>query len=121
MTDWTSRLSDLRTQLTEKLGVTGTDFGAQVRRAGRRLPRRARRDAETLIRAEEMARHPKLARLIDPREVSRAQRRMSHRLGVLDPARDRRDRRLNLLAALGLYVLVTFALVVTVLRWRGYV
>jgi hypothetical protein len=121
MTDWTSRLSDLRAQLGEKLGVDGPDLGSQVRRAGRRLPRRARKEAEFLVRAEEMARHPRFARLIDPRAVDRAQRRISGRLAGIDPARDRRNRRKNFAAALGFYVLVTFALVVTVLWWRGYV
>lgn len=121
MTDRTSRFSDLRVQLREKLGVTGADLGHQVRRAGRRLPRAARREAELLVRAEEMARHPRLSRLIDPREVARAQTRLSHRLRAIDPARQRRDRRKNAAAVLGLYVLVTFALVVTLLRWRGFV
>ena len=121
MTDWTSRLTDLRLQLREKLGVSGPDLAHQVRRAGRRLPRSARREAEVLVRAEEMARHPRLSRLIDSREVARAQTRLSHRLRAIDPARQRRDRRRNAAAALGLYVLVTFALLVTLLWWRGFV
>lgn len=121
MSDWSGRLSDLRALLTERLGVAGRDLRDQVRRAGRRLPRAARRDAEFLARAETMARHPRFARLIDPREVKRAERRLSHRLRAIDPAAERRNRRLNLLAAAGFYLLVTFALVVALLVWRGIV
>lgn len=121
MSDWSSRLSDLHALLTERLGVAGRDLGDQVRRAGRRLPRGARRDAELLIRAETMARHPKFARLIDPREVARAERRLSHRLRSMDPAAERRNRRLNLLAAAGFHLLVILALVVVLLVWRGVV
>jgi hypothetical protein len=121
MPDWSDRLSDIHALLGEKLGVAGPNLRDQVRRAGRRLPRRARRDAELLVRAETMARHPRFARLVDPREVSRAERRLSHRLRAIDPRAQRRAQRLDRLAAVGLYVLVTFGLVVTLLWWRGLV
>jgi hypothetical protein len=110
MSDWSSRLTGVRALLADKLGATGDDFGRQVRRAGRRLPRRVRREAEFLVRAEEMARHPKFARLIDPRAVARAEGRLSRHL-----------RRKDGVALVALYVLVTFALVVTLLWWRGIV
>jgi hypothetical protein len=121
MSDWSARLSDLRALLADKLGVMGADLGHQVRRAGRRLPRRVRREAEFLVRAEEMARHPRLARLIDPREVARAQGRVARHLEGINPALLRRNRRKDRVAAFALYVLVTSALVVTLLWWRGYV
>ncbi len=121
MTDWTRRLTDLRALLAEKLGTRGPSLAAQVRRAGRRLPRRLRREAEVLARAERMSTHPRFARLIDPREVRRAEGRLSRHLRGIDPALVRRNRRKNAAAALGLYVLVTLGLVVTVLWWRGYV
>ena len=121
MSEWPDRLAELRAQLAEKLGARGPTLRAQLRRAGRRLPRRARREAEFLVRAEEMARHPRLARLVDPRDVARAQGRIGRHLQGIDPALRRRNQRWNAAAALGLYVLATFALVVTVLWWRGYV
>jgi len=68
-----------------------------------------------------MARHPRFARMIDQREVRRAERRLSSRLRAIDPARQRRDRRLNHLAAAGNYDLVIFGLVVALLWWRGFV
>ena len=121
MTDLSTRFVKLRTLLAEKLGVGPGDLSRQIRRAGRRLPRKVRREAEFLARAEAMSRHPRLSRLLDPREVARAENRVARHLGGIDPARQRRDRRQNRLAAVGFYLLVTFALVVTVLWWRGYV
>lgn len=121
MPDWPDRLAELRAQLAERLGARGPTLRAQLRRAGRRLPRRLRREAELLARAEEMSRHPRLARLVDPRDVARAQRRIGRHLGGIDPALLRRNRRWNAAAALGLHVLATFALVVALLWWRGYV
>jgi hypothetical protein len=115
------RPSDLRALLVEKLGATGRDLRAQLARAGRRLPRKARRDAEFLVRAETMASHPRFARLIDPREVTRAEKRLAHRLRAIDPAAERRRRHLDYLALAGLHVLVTFALVVGLLWWGGLV
>ena len=121
MLDWTDRLSNIHTLLGEKLGLAGPNLGEQVRQAGRRLPRRARRDAETLVRAESMGRHPKFARLVDPREVESAERRLSWRLGATDAKAQRRAKRMDALATLGLQVLATFGLVVTLLWWRGLV
>lgn len=121
MQDWPDRIADLRLRLREKLGVAGPDLGRQVRRAGRRLPRRVRQEAEFLSRAESMARHPRLARLVDPREVARAEGRLSRHLAGIDPALLRRNRIKDGVAAVGLCVLATFALVVTLLWWRGFV
>ena len=79
------------------------------------------REAEFLARAETMARHPRLARLVDPREVSRAEGRVSRHLAGIDPALLRRNRIKDGAAALALYLLATFALVVLLLWWRGIV
>ena len=121
MTDLPARLAALRTLMAERLGVGPGNLSRQIRRAGRRLPRRLRKDAAVLARAEPLTRHPRLSRLIDPVEVARAEARLARHLRAIDPARQRRDRRQDRLAAIGFYILVTFALVVTVLWWRGYV
>ncbi len=121
MSDWSNHLFTLRRLLAEKLGTRGGDLGSQLRRVGRRLPRRVRREAEYLVRAETMARHPRLARLVDPRAVDRAHGRIARHLEGIDPVAIRRNRRKDSVAAFALYVLVTFALVVTLLWWRGLV
>ena len=121
MPPWSDRLASVRLLLSEKLGTRGGDLRSHVRTAGRRLPRRLRREAEFLTRAETMARHPRFARLVDPRQVARAEGRLSRHLQGIDPALIRRNRAKNTAAGLGLIVLATFALVVTALWWRGYV
>lgn len=119
--DWTHRLGELRTLLADKLGAKGPTLSSQVRRAQRRLPRRLRRDAQALLRAETMARHPRFARMVDPREVARSHARLSRHLGAIDTKAIRRDRAKNAAAGLGLIVLAILALVVWLLWWRGLV
>lgn len=119
--DWTRHLGDVRTLLAEKLGAKGPTLSSQVRRTQRRLPRRLKRDAQTLLRAEAMARHPRFARLVHPREVARSQRRLSRHLEAIDTKAIRRNRAKNAAAGVGLIVLATFALVVWLLWWRGLV
>lgn len=121
MPDWSDRIPGLRLTLREKLSVTGPDLGHQIRQAGRRLPWRVRREAEFLARAEAMARHPRLSRLVDPRDVLRAEDRVLRHLAGIDPALLRRNRAKDRVAALAFYLLATFALVVALLWWRGYV
>ena len=121
MPDWSDRLASLRLLLSEKLGTRGDDLRSHLTRAGRRLPRRLRREAEFLMRAEQMARHPRFVRLIDPREVARAEGRLSRHLQAIDPTRIRRNRMKNAAAGIGLVVLATFALIVTLLWWGGHV
>ncbi|WP_210527152.1 hypothetical protein [Rubellimicrobium arenae] len=121
MSDWSPHLASLRTLLHDQLGVRGRTLGQQVRRAGRRLPRALRTDALFLARAEEMARHPRLARLVDPRQVAKAEGRVASHLRSLDPVQARRHRRLDWLATAGFYILSTAALIVAVLWWRGFI
>lgn len=121
MRDWTDRLASLRGALADKLGARGHDLSGQLRRAGRRLPRRLRREAQLLVRAEEMGRHPKFARLVDPRMVARAEGRLSRHLEGIDSAAIRRGRAKDRVALLALYVLATSVLVVALLWWRGLV
>ncbi len=119
MSDWPDRLCNLRVLLADKLDARGANLGSQLRWARRRLPRQVRREAEYLAQAEQIARHPKFARLIDPRAVSRAHGRLARHLDGVDLATIRRNRRKDRAATLALYVLVTFALVVAMLWWRG--
>lgn len=117
MPDWSHRLGDLRQLLADKLGAGARD----LRRARPRLPRRLRREADVLLRAETMGQHPRFARLVDPREVARAERRISRHLRAYDPALDRRNRRKDAVARLAFCLLVTALLVVALLWWRGLV
>lgn len=109
-------LADL---LHRKLGVGGAGLEARVRRAGRLLPRRIRRQALAIAEAEERAANPRLARQNDPAALRRAFAEVEAHLRKIDPA----DRRIG--AAIGLASSIAFSLLavaaglVAYLRWRG--
>jgi hypothetical protein len=105
----------------EKLDVPGDDLGTVISRAGRALPRRLRKDAAYLTLTETMAGHPKLYHLVDPRRRKRAERALRAHVQDLDPARDRWDRTLGVIAGIVFGLLVFFGLLVTVLAWRGVI
>jgi len=115
------RNRDLSRHLGEKLDVPGGDLRTVVARAGRLLPRRLRRDARYLVEAQEMAGHPKLAKLLDPARLARADARLRDHVRDRDPDRERVDRRLGWLAGLAFNMILLAALVIAVLYWRGLI
>jgi hypothetical protein len=107
--DVIARAEEVRGLLAEKLG------------ARRRLPRALARDAAALGQAAELARNPKLARMIDPARTLGAHARLTAHLRAIDLGARRRTRLVNLTALLAFNLLVLFALVVGVLVWRGII
>ena len=105
--------------LEERLGLRGPDLERQLRKAGRRLPRRIRRDGETILMAERFAAHPKMARRIDQAALARAEARMTEHLEAIDPKEARKTRLINLAALVAAQVLLIGVAVVAVLAWRG--
>lgn len=119
--DIAPHLQEVSTLLHERLGARGRDLGRQVRRAGRRLPRRLRAEAAVLVQAAEMAAHPRLARRVDGAAVARAARVLSDHLRQVNPAERRRTRIVGMAAVVAFNLMVLGAGVVGVLVWRGYV
>ncbi|QFT57437.1 hypothetical protein FIU94_01260 [Sulfitobacter sp. THAF37] len=119
--DITARTQSLQQLLQDKLGVRGRDLEHALRKAGRLLPRRVRRQAAQLARAEKMAGNPRLARQIDGGALARAQSDVTAHLSAIDLA----DRRKGRLIALGAVVAANLLIVCTAfvvwLWWRGYV
>ena len=58
-------VNEVRDGLQGKLHVRGRSLDAQIRKAGRRLPRRVRQDATYLAQGVALMENPKLARMID--------------------------------------------------------
>lgn len=116
-----TRYDELAQVLGEKLDVPGDDLSSVIGRAGRALPRRLRGDAQYLTLAETMATHPKLYHLIDRDRVNRAERALRGHARTLDPARERKDRVLGVLAGIVFGLLVFFAALITILAWRGVI
>ncbi len=111
----------LRKQLEAKLGVRSKSWRQALKRTGRRLPRGVRRQGEVLLRAEQLAANPKLARQLRPAEVDQAYKVFNTHLKAIDVADRRKGWWLSLAGSLAANILLVIALVLLVLRWRGYV
>lgn len=115
------KTDDLRVKLEKHLGVKASNFRHAVKRAGRMLPRRLRKQAQMLIEAEDMASHPKLARRIDTSHVAAALRDMNAYLDAQNLAEKRKTRVLGIVAGLAFNLLIFGVLLLIVLRWRGLI
>lgn len=107
--------------MAERLRVRGTSLDAQLRKAGRQLPKAVRRDGAYLAQAATLARNPKLARMVDETRADRAHERVVQYLLTVDPIDRLKGRVLGVLGAISTVVIVTFIAVVYVLVQRGYV
>ena len=107
--------------LRDRLGLRGSDLGRQLRKAGRRLPRRIRQDGETLAMARLYAGHPKMARRLDAATLARAEDRLTRHLSAINPREARRTRMINIAALLALQILLLGIGIVAFLVWRGIV
>ena len=115
--DRAGHLADL---IEERLGVRGKGLSAKLKYAGRLLPRHVHRDAGVVVDALALQANPKLARRVDERSVSAACRNVESYLSGIDPNTRRIDRIIGFLSSNALNLLVTSALVIGVLIWRGY-
>lgn len=90
-------------------------------RAGRLLPKWARRDLEKIVEASKLAGHPKLTRMVDTDEIDKAEARVTRYLKSLDPREARKTAWLRLIGLVVLNLLIVLALFLWVLRWQGFV
>lgn len=111
----------LQALMEEKYRFRSRDLAQALRKAGRRLPRRHRKQVKAVIEARKLEAHPKLAVQIDEKPLIRGMSEVMAYLRALDVAAERRDRMLNLAALIAFYVLVVLVAFVTWLWWRGYV
>lgn len=113
--------AEIEALLAERLHIRGRNPSDSLRKAHRLLPRRLRREALTLSRADALSAHPKLRRQIDRAAVERAHAALARHLRGIDPAARRRAKILDLLAFAALAILLTGAGLVAWMRWRGLV
>ena len=114
------RTEALTRKLSAKLRVRGETLADVAANAGRRLPKRIESDLKTMIDAENMARHPKLAHRVDDRRIRRAERKLNRFLEKLNPAAERRGEVLDLIAKIAFVFVVVVLSVFFTLIWRGY-
>jgi hypothetical protein len=113
-------ITETATLMRAKLGTGGATFAAQVRRAGHRMPRRLRAQARALALAEPLAGHPKLSRTLDAAALCANAAELRDWLQSIDLADRRRGWWLGMLGGLAFNLLAFAALVLVVLRWRGF-
>ena len=114
--DKTAELSQL---LQERLGIRGKFFSVKLRRAGRLLPRFARRAGGEVAKAEAMMVHPRLAALVDADRFARAATILGDHLKDIDPKERRKTRALHLAASIVFNLALLGGAVYAVLRAAG--
>lgn len=115
-----SELDQLRALLEKRLKLSG-ELSESLRRARRHLPHRLRKAADDLVSAEESFAHPRLAAALDEDRLVKKARRLRAYLAELDLKGRRKGRLLDMAATSAFAVLCVIALLVVVLRWRGFV
>lgn len=113
-------VDDVRAAFEAKLLVRGASLDAQIRKAGRLLPRSVRRDATYLAQAAVLAQNPKLARMVDIAKAGRARRNVLVYLDGVDRVAQRRNAAFNMLASIAFALLVTGVILLFVLVQRGF-
>lgn len=116
--DMTHRVAEL---MEARLRIRGAGLGEKLRRGGRLLPRKVRREAEYLLRASELERVPKLRSQLDPSRIASAYDTCIAYLKPLGQAAHRRALLLDILETVGAAVFVTLVVVILLLIWRGLI
>jgi hypothetical protein len=106
--------------LEEKLGITGGDLAARLRKGGRLLPKRVREAAQLLSDSAEKAQSPKLLAQIDMGTVSDAYDACLKHLSTIDPAARRGDTLSGMIRFIGGGLFLLTLGIIAVLVWRGY-
>ncbi|WP_342078542.1 hypothetical protein [Yoonia sp. SS1-5] len=114
-------IAEVRGLMESKMWIKGCDLRHQVRKAGRRLPRKIRRDMRHLIDASRLDANPKLARMVNDDQIKKAHANVVAYLERLDPREAMWTRILNIAASVALALIVVFVLVLYVLVQRGFV
>ena len=119
--DVETKIRVIRRELQARMGVQGRDLDHALRRAGRRLPSKVRKQGATLGRAAFFARNPKMARRLEETQVQQAYDQVLAHLQSIDPDEDRKDRLLGIAGNIAFNLLIVAVAFITFLWWRGYV
>ena len=104
----------------ERLHVSGASLAERIKRAGKKLPRKIRREAIYLSEAALTAAQPKVSRQQDQVKIAAAHAACVGYLRPLGGTARRIEKLRGVITSMALAVLATFALVVVVLVLRGY-
>lgn len=118
--DFHRRVALAEKALREAFGGKPDTFEAALRRAGRRLPRGARKAGEEIVAAQALAGHPQLRLQIDWKRVDRALERVVEACKRVDRKDSRKGQVLGALASLAFNLLLLFTLIVVFAVWQGW-
>ncbi|TDE41129.1 hypothetical protein [Antarcticimicrobium sediminis] len=116
-----NRIAEIAELMRAKLGGRGTTLRAVLRKARPQLPRRIRSRAKLLAEAEPFAQHPQLRLTLDAGALERAASEVEAHLKAIDLADRRKGWWLGMLGGLAFNVLLLTAVLIALLRWRGFV
>lgn len=117
----TTYIAEIRGLLEKQMRVKGRDLRQQARRAGRRLPRKIRRDLAFLIETAKVADNPKLGRMVNGDRVQKAHANVVRHLESVNPREAMWNMILTITASVALVLIITFVVVLYVLVQRGFV
>jgi len=103
--------------MADRLGVSGRSLTDKLKRGGRKLPRRVRKEAEALALAAEHAAHPVLSQRVDAARTARAYDACLRHLKPIGAEARWRGRVLDFVARVAWIVLVTLVLALGALAW----
>ncbi len=113
-----NRIAEL---MEARLRIHGAGLSEKLRRGGRFLPRKVRRHAEYLAKAEQEARVPKLQVRLDHERIADAYDACVRYLKPLGAGARRKAILLEMITGFGSGLFVTAVLVIGVLIWRGLI
>lgn len=119
--DIRKRNADLCVLAEEKFSVKAKSLDPAMRKIGRRMPRHAHESAKVLVAAEAQAAHPKLSLMLDQKQINKAEQDVRLAFEAVDPADRRMGLILSTLGSVAFSLIVVFVLLMTVLRWRGFI
>ncbi|EAQ04889.1 hypothetical protein OB2597_06385 [Pseudooceanicola batsensis HTCC2597] len=119
--DFNRRTEEAREALRKAFGGKPDTLRDALKRAGRRLPSRARKAGEAVLAAQDLAGHPKLRQQIDPLKVDRELDRLIAGARGIDRNDRRRGWMLGALASLAFNFLLLFVLWLLFALWQGWV
>jgi len=119
--DLEKRVRKLQRVFEAKMHVKSKSLSQALRRAGRRLPRKLRRQGSLLVRTQQLARNPKLARQIESDKVDAAFQAITAHLEAIDLKDQQKGRVMGIAGIISANLLVVAALFIWWLWWQGYV
>lgn len=117
--DFQLRIARLQGLLKDKLRLRGRTLEIQLGRAGRALPSRQRQAGAIILGAQDWMAHPKLARLLDERQVKSAMDDLMKHLEGLDRKEISRTKMRRLLGEIVLRLILLVLAILAVLHWQG--